>query len=251
MRCWMCSTSIFRIRLSLPKRNREWCRRRLTALTFCWDSRRASSPDATATARGCWSDFRFLPSAVFGLCPRFPSTLSPLSFLDCSSFFQDSLVLKPWPILTLLCWGIKKGRYSESISRKLSMPWVGFWGRCWEACLFSNRARPIPSRVFSIRSIIYFPTPPKPKNRLFETPHFTLGVLAQFLYVAAQTGIGSFFINYVIEVKELGIADREAGTLLGLGGMGLFALGRFVGSMWLRYVKPSTLVGTFALINAG
>ena len=91
----------------------------------------------------------------------------------------------------------------------------------------------------------------KPKNRLFETPHFTLGVLAQFLYVAAQTGIGSFFINYVIEVKELGIADREAGTLLGLGGMGLFALGRFVGSMWLRYVKPSTLVGTFALINAG
>lgn len=89
-----------------------------------------------------------------------------------------------------------------------------------------------------------------PQKSLLKMPHFTLGVLAQFLYVAAQTGIGSFFINYTIEVKELGIADREAGTLLGLGGMGLFAVGRFGGSLLLKYVKPSALVGTFALINA-
>ena len=29
--------------------------------------------------------------------------------------------------------------------------------------------------------------------------HFTLGIVAQFLYVAAQTGIFSFCVNYIIE----------------------------------------------------
>jgi fucose permease len=34
---------------------------------------------------------------------------------------------------------------------------------------------------------------------LLKHPHFVLAVVAQFLYVAAQTGINSFFINYVTE----------------------------------------------------
>ncbi|MBP1662961.1 MAG: fucP [Bacteroidetes bacterium] len=84
---------------------------------------------------------------------------------------------------------------------------------------------------------------------LFKQRRFVMAVVAQFLYVAAQTGIGSFFVNYTVETKNLGIGEMQAGFLLGLGGMGLFATGRFLGSFLMRYVKPEALLGSFALIN--
>ena len=87
---------------------------------------------------------------------------------------------------------------------------------------------------------------PKP---LIKQRHFVMAVVAQFLYVAAQTGIGSFFVNYTVETKNLGIGEMQAGFLLGLGGMGLFATGRFLGSFLMRYVKAELLLGTFALVN--
>ncbi len=87
---------------------------------------------------------------------------------------------------------------------------------------------------------------PKP---LIKQRHFVMAVVAQFLYVAAQTGIGSFFVNYTIETKNLGIGEMQAGFLLRLGGMVLFATGRFLGSFLMRYVKAELLLGTFALVN--
>lgn len=48
-----------------------------------------------------------------------------------------------------------------------------------------------------------------------------MAVIAQLLYVAAQTGIGSFFINYTVEVKELQLNEMQGGLLLGIGGMGV------------------------------
>jgi len=84
---------------------------------------------------------------------------------------------------------------------------------------------------------------------LIKQKHFVFAVIAQFLYVAAQTGIGSFFINYTIEVKSLQLTEMQGGLLLGLGGMTLFAIGRFTGSMLMSRIKPGTLLGTFALIN--
>ena len=35
-----------------------------------------------------------------------------------------------------------------------------------------------------------------PMRMLFKHPFFILAVVAQFLYVAAQTGVNSFFINF-------------------------------------------------------
>ena len=84
---------------------------------------------------------------------------------------------------------------------------------------------------------------------LIKQKHFVFAVIAQFLYVAAQTGIGSFFINYTIEVKSLQLTEMQGGLLLGLGGMTLFAVGRFTGSMLMSKIKPGTLLGVFALIN--
>ncbi len=85
---------------------------------------------------------------------------------------------------------------------------------------------------------------------LIKQKHFVYAVIAQFLYVAAQTGIGSFFINYTIEVKDLQLTEIQGGLLLGLGGMALFAVGRFLGSMMMKKVKPGILLGFYALINS-
>lgn len=84
---------------------------------------------------------------------------------------------------------------------------------------------------------------------LIQQKHFVLAVIAQFLYVAAQTGIGSFFINYTIEVKELQLTEIQGSLLLSLGGMALFAIGRFVGSVLMQKIKAGNLLGLFAGIN--
>lgn len=65
---------------------------------------------------------------------------------------------------------------------------------------------------------------------LWQHRNFVFGLVALFMYVAAQTGINSFFINYVTE--NAGVSNVNASLLLGFGGMGLFMLGRMGGS-WL------------------
>ncbi len=71
---------------------------------------------------------------------------------------------------------------------------------------------------------------------------FKYGVPALLLYVAAQTGINSFFINYVIE-SDPEISTRAAALMLSFGGMGLFMIGRLIGSAVMKYIKPSRLMG--------
>jgi FHS family L-fucose permease-like MFS transporter len=84
---------------------------------------------------------------------------------------------------------------------------------------------------------------------LLKYPHFVLAVVAQFLYVAAQTGVNSFFINYVTEEMPQ-ISNLEAAKILGFGGFGLFWLGRFSGStLFMRIVKPNHLLSIYALMN--
>lgn len=72
-------------------------------------------------------------------------------------------------------------------------------------------------------------------TRLWKTATFTLGLLSLFLYVAAQTGINSFFINYATE--HVGLTEREASVWLSFGGMGLFMGGRMAGSWLMRFVR--------------
>ena len=83
------------------------------------------------------------------------------------------------------------------------------------------------------------------KKPLFKRWHFTLGVLAQFLYVAGQTGIFSFFINYVVE-NDKTITESKASFMLGAYGFVLFTVGRFCGSAVISQFKPHRVLATYA-----
>ncbi len=82
-------------------------------------------------------------------------------------------------------------------------------------------------------------------RELLKHRHFILTVVAQFFYVAAQTGINSFFINYTTETIN-GISNAQAALILSFGGMGLFWAGRLSGSFLMRTYKPQKLLSVYA-----
>jgi len=109
------------------------------------------------------------------------------------------------------------------------------------------------------------------KRSIWSHPHFSGAVAAQFFYVAAQAGIFSFFINYMIEEippvsQSLSnswffmdrtifrdgnyfINEKGATFLLGTVAFPLFLLGRATGAAILRKIKANRVLGTYALVN--
>ena len=83
---------------------------------------------------------------------------------------------------------------------------------------------------------------------LIRHPLFVFAVIAQFFYVAGQTGIGSFFINYVLEV-EPDYNHLEASQMLAIGGMGLFMIGRMSGSYMMKRIDAKSLLTIYAAVN--
>jgi FHS family L-fucose permease-like MFS transporter len=88
----------------------------------------------------------------------------------------------------------------------------------------------------------------KARKPLWRRSHFTFGVAAQFAYVAAQTGIFSFFVNYVLE-NDPGVTKMQASTWLGAIGFGLFMFGRLCGSAVISQSKPHRVLAAYAAIN--
>lgn len=108
-------------------------------------------------------------------------------------------------------------------------------------------------------------------SSIWAHPHFTGATLAQFFYVAAQAGIFSFFINYIVEqmpavsaglaqlwpisgnAREvdgvLRVTERGASALQGLVAFGLFTAGRFVGAALLNRFPAHKLLGLYSVIN--
>ncbi|MCD8304192.1 MAG: MFS transporter [Prevotellaceae bacterium] len=87
----------------------------------------------------------------------------------------------------------------------------------------------------------------KPKGTLLNRG-FLLGLASLLLYVAAQTGVNSFFINYMKEAASL--SSEQASRWLAFGGMGLFAVGRMAGSGVMSRLKPSLVLLSAALLAA-
>jgi FHS family L-fucose permease-like MFS transporter len=83
-------------------------------------------------------------------------------------------------------------------------------------------------------------------RELFKHSHFRLAVLAQFMYVGAQVGTWSYFIQYVQDYThepEKVAANALIGTLVAFG------IGRFASAALMRVVRPNLLMGWYASVN--
>jgi FHS family L-fucose permease-like MFS transporter len=83
--------------------------------------------------------------------------------------------------------------------------------------------------------------------RVLRHPHVMWAVIAQFFYVGAQVGVGSFFIRFSKQVMDLG--EKPASYLWGSIAMVGFMVGRFAGTFLMKYIKPQKLLLMYALIN--
>lgn len=87
---------------------------------------------------------------------------------------------------------------------------------------------------------------------LLKRPRFGFGALCIFLYVGAEVSIGSLVVNYLMQAHVMGLAEQDAGKLIGLYWGGAM-VGRFIGSAVMRAVSPGLLLtaaaaGAIALI---
>lgn len=89
----------------------------------------------------------------------------------------------------------------------------------------------------------------KKSSSIWKNNGFVLAVMMQFLYCGAQTGIFSFFINYVTEL-DASLSDLQASRLLGFGGMFLFLVGRLSSSFIMQWLKPEKLLFLFGISAA-
>jgi FHS family L-fucose permease-like MFS transporter len=81
---------------------------------------------------------------------------------------------------------------------------------------------------------------------LIHYPHFVGGVIAQFLYVGAQVGTWSYYIQYIQDYTHQ--REKVAGYLL-TGTLVAFGVGRFTATYLMKFIPPSRLMGIYGIIN--
>ncbi|MGC4232804.1 MAG: sugar MFS transporter [Niabella sp.] len=85
------------------------------------------------------------------------------------------------------------------------------------------------------------------KKPLWKNGHFKLGFIAQLFYVAAQTGVFSYLINFVTDHDmHPRFDERYAPYFLSIG-FALFMIGRISGSALMKYFKPAKLLAFYTL----
>jgi FHS family L-fucose permease-like MFS transporter len=83
-------------------------------------------------------------------------------------------------------------------------------------------------------------------RELLAYPSFLLAIVAQFMYVGAQVGTWSYFIQYVQDSTQQ--HEKIAGYLL-TGTLAAFGVGRFGSSALMRYVRPHRLMALYSVAN--
>ena len=78
--------------------------------------------------------------------------------------------------------------------------------------------------------------------------HTIFGFCAQFIYVASQVTLASFFLNYVTEVDKK-IPDSMASNLLSVA-LATFTIGRFISTFLMKYFKPRYILACWAFFAA-
>lgn len=81
---------------------------------------------------------------------------------------------------------------------------------------------------------------------LLHYPHFIFAVIAQFLYVGAQVGTWSYFIQYVQDYTHR--PEKIAGYFL-TGTLVAFGVGRFFSAYLMKFVSPARLMGIYGATN--
>jgi len=89
--------------------------------------------------------------------------------------------------------------------------------------------------------------PNKFSASVLRHPHLFWAVIAQFFYVGAQVGVGSFFIRFTRYVVDM--PEKRAAFLWGSIAMVGFMVGRFTGTFFMRYIKPAKLLSLYAFVN--
>jgi FHS family L-fucose permease-like MFS transporter len=81
---------------------------------------------------------------------------------------------------------------------------------------------------------------------LIKQKHFVMGVVAQFSYVAAQTGVFSYLINFVTDESQNPHFDVAYGPYFLSIGFLLFMIGRMSGSYLMSFIKPSRILAVYS-----
>jgi FHS family L-fucose permease-like MFS transporter len=76
--------------------------------------------------------------------------------------------------------------------------------------------------------------------------HLMAAVVAQFLYVGAQVGVGSFFVKFCATTHAMN--EKSAGYLLGSVAMVGFMAGRFAGTFLMKLFSPVRLLLVFSMV---
>jgi len=82
-------------------------------------------------------------------------------------------------------------------------------------------------------------------NSMFAYPHLMKGVIAQFFYVGAQVGIGSFVIRFVKHTLP-DTPEKMAAAFLIAHQTG-FMIGRFLGSWMMKRIPARMLLSVFGI----
>lgn len=85
-------------------------------------------------------------------------------------------------------------------------------------------------------------------DSIWSRPHFSGATLAQFFYVAAQSGIFAYFINYMTTQPPVPVSNATASTLASLG-FACFLAGRVIGAGVVKKFSAHTVLGIYGAVN--
>lgn len=83
-------------------------------------------------------------------------------------------------------------------------------------------------------------------KRLLAYPQLKRALIAQFFYVGAQVGIGSFFIRYCVSQTQM---ENEEAALYLSAALLLFMIGRFLGAALLKVISTAKLLLIYSIVN--
>ncbi len=157
-------------------------------------------------------------------------------------FIFSGIELKPDQVVVMKAAGTYNA-YLQSETMRVVRPYlvIGTVMFIWAMLILKTRFPKIAEEAEA--------GPEREKGRfvdLFKHRHFVLGVVAQFLYVGAQVGTWSYYIQYIQDYTHQ--PEKVAGYLL-TGTLVAFGVGRFTATYLMKFFSPSKLMGIYGLAN--